>query len=98
MSFTERGAEMVTEIKEKEVMTLHEIKMKYSTVWFRYVIIGEPNLKDPDKNMCYVAFTAESEDELYKHPNPFRGKQSSGISSGYNIPFTPEVGGIYSHA
>ena len=89
---------MATEIKEKDVMTLPELKQKYSTKWFRYVIVGEINLKDPDKDMCYVAFVADSEDELYKHPNPFRGKCSSGIASGYNVPFTPEVGGIYVHA
>ena len=88
---------MVAEIKEKEIMTLPELKKKYSTKWFRYVITGENNLIDPYKNMCYVAFTADTEEELYKHPNPFRGEYSSGIDCGYNVSFAPEVGGIYAH-
>ncbi|MCL2223329.1 MAG: hypothetical protein FWC20_11350 [Oscillospiraceae bacterium] len=89
---------MVTEIKEKEVMTLPELKEKYSTKWFRYIVVGELNYKDPDKEMCYAVITADSEEELYKHPFPDKDKHNGGIDSGYNVPFTPEVGGIYAHA
>jgi|GEM_PF-1651896 len=88
---------MVTEIKEKEVMTYRELRKKYSTNWFRYVIVGERDYKDPDGEMCYAVLTADSEDEIYKHPYPDKNKYSGGISSGYDVPFTPEVGGIYVH-
>ena len=53
---------MVTEINDKEVMTLHELKKKYSTKWFKYIIVGELNLKDPGKDMCYAILTADAED------------------------------------
>ena len=89
---------MVTEINDKEVMTLHELKKKYSTKWFKYIIVGELNLKDPGKDMCYAILTADAEDELYQAHHPDWGKYHGGVTSGYNPPFTPEVGGIYVHA
>ena len=89
---------MVTELIEKEIMTLPELKRKYSSKWFRYVIVGERNYKDPDKEKCYIVLTADSEEELYKYPYPDKNKHHGGVDSGYNVPFTPEAGGIYVHA
>jgi len=89
---------MVTEIKEKEVMTLHELKLRYSTKWFRYVVVGEINYLDPDSDKCYVVLVADSEDEIFNHPYPDKNKHSGGIDWGYNVSFTPEVGGVYAHA
>jgi len=88
---------MVTEIKEKEVMTLRELKKKFSTKWFQYVIVGDINYYDPDSEMCYVVLTADSEEEVYKAHHPDCDINHSGIASGYDFPFTPEVGGIYVH-
>ena len=89
---------MVTVIKEKEVMTLSELKKKYSTKWFQYVILGDINYKNPDENLCYVILTADSEEEAYKAHHPDWDTNNAGITAGYNVPFTPEVGGIYVHA
>jgi hypothetical protein len=90
---------VIIEVKEKEVMTLKELKEKYSTKWFRYIIVGEMNFADPCYNMCYVVCTADSEDELYKNPRPeLREQFNGGIASGYNVVVPMEVGGIYVHA
>ena len=89
---------MVTEINEKEIMMLRELKKKYSTKWFRYVIMGDINPHNPDDDMCYTILLADSEEELYEYPNPVKGISSGGITCGNNAPFTPEVGGVYIHA
>jgi hypothetical protein len=89
---------MVNEIKEKEILALKVLKEKYATKWFRYFIVGEVNLHNPDENMCYAVLTADSVEEIYDYPYPDKVKHSGGVTSGYNAPFTPEVGGVYIHA
>ncbi|MDR2590714.1 MAG: hypothetical protein LBC71_07000, partial [Oscillospiraceae bacterium] len=87
------------EIKKKEIMTLRELKKKYSTKWFRYVIVGEINLLNPDSDMCYVVCTADTDDELYRNPRPDLIEQfNGGIASGYDVEYPVEIGGIYAHA
>ena len=88
---------MVTEITSKEVMTLREIKEKYADKWFRYVIVDDTYDEDPEDRMCYVVLTADTEDELYKHPYPDKNKLRGGISTGDDVEFPMEVGGIYVH-
>ena len=98
--FQKRGCfRMVKEIKKKEIMTLEELKKKYATKWFQYVIVGEINYLNPYLNMCYVIFTADSEEELFKTPTPEHAKQhNGGIASGFKVVVPKEVGGIYTHA
>jgi len=89
---------MVTEITSKEVMTLRELNEKFATKWFRYVIVGEMNDEDPESDMCYVVLTADTEEELYKHPYPDRNLYNGGVTTGNNVTFPLEIGGIYVHA
>jgi len=89
---------MVTEITENEIMTLRELKEKYIDKWFRYVIVDEADDYDSESDMCYVVITADTEEELYKHPYPERNKRRGGIATGDNVVFPLEVGGIYVHA
>jgi len=89
---------VVTEIKNKEVMTLRELSVKYANKWFMYFVVGEMNIDDPESDMCYAVFIADTEDELYNHPCPERNKHNGGISYGDKVEFPMEVGGIYVHA
>jgi len=89
---------MITEVTSKETMTLRELKEKYATKWFRYVIVNETDCDDPESSVCYVVYIADTEDEIYKHPDPERNKRRGGISTGDNVVFPLEVGGIYVHA
>jgi len=89
---------MVTEITDKELMTLKELRKKYDKKWFRFIIVGDMNDDDPESDMCYVVITADTEDELYGHPYPDRNLYNGGICTGINVIFPLEVGGIYVHA
>ncbi|MDR2572394.1 MAG: hypothetical protein LBD23_19145 [Oscillospiraceae bacterium] len=90
---------MVKEIKKKEIMTLRELKEKYATKWFQYIIEGEMSYTDPYSNLCYVIYTADTEEELYKIPaSDVFEKHHGGFASGFNVVYPMEVGGIYSHA
>ena len=88
---------VVTEIIEKEVLTLRELKKKYATKWFDYVFVDEVD-DEPESSLCYVVFVADTEEEIFRHPDPERNMRSGGISFGYSVIFPMEVGGIYVHA
>ena len=89
---------MVTEIKEKEVMTLDQLMKKYATKWIMYEIEGEVNEEDPEANMCYAVYVADTEEEFYEHPYPNCTKVNGGWTTGYSYVFPMEIGGIYSRA
>lgn len=91
---------MVTEIKKKEIMTLQQLKEKYAKKWISYVIVDEKETVEgePESIMCYAVFVADTEDEIYKHPDPEFGTRSGGIASGYSVVFPMEIGGIYCRA
>ena len=89
---------MVTEITDKEVMSLRRLKEKYATKWFDYVLVDGMNDNDPDASLCYVVLIADTEEEVYNHPDPKRNMRSGGIGSGDKVVFPMEVGGIYVHA
>ncbi|MDR2600063.1 MAG: hypothetical protein LBC73_07285 [Oscillospiraceae bacterium] len=90
---------MVKKIKKKDIMTLQELKTKYATKWFQYIIVGEVNYTDPYSNLCYAIYTADTEDELYKIPTSDVFEQhNGGFASGFSVVYPMEVGGIYSHA
>lgn len=91
---------MITEIKDREILTLQQQKEKYSTKWIRYVIVDENESVEgePESIMCYVAYIADTEDEIYSQPNPERNTRSSGIATGYSVVFPMEIGGIYARA
>ena len=89
---------MVTEINEKEIMTLRKTKEKYATKWIDYTFVDEMNDDDPDSSLCYVVLVADTEEEIYRHPDPERNKRSGGICPGDKVVFPMEVGGIYAHA
>ena len=88
---------MVTEITDRDVMTLRELKKIYATKWIRYVIVGDLNFKSPSDNMCYAVHTADSKEELHKHPYQDKSKYNGGIASGNRVVSQPEVGGVYVH-
>ena len=85
---------MVTEINEKEIMTLRDLCVKHASKWFMYVIVGEMSIEDPESDMCYVVFTADTEEELYNHPYPERNIHNGGVSYGDKVEFPAEVGGM----
>ena len=89
---------MVTKINEKEIMTLRELKRKYATKWFDYVLVDDMDDDDPEASLCYAVLIADTEEEIYSYPDPERNKRSGGISSGDRVVFPMEVGGIYVHA
>jgi hypothetical protein len=89
---------MVTEIEKKEIMLLRDMKEKYATKWFCYNIEGEMNLHDPDSDLCFVVYVADTEEEVYAAYYPELNMVNGGIASGYDVVFPAEVGGIYVHA
>jgi len=89
---------MVKEITDNEVMTLQRAREKYATKWFDYVLVDGMNDNDPDASLCYVVVIADTEEEIYSHPDPERNLRSGGVSSGDKVVFPMEVGGIYVHA
>jgi len=88
---------VVTEIKEKNITTLRKIKEKYATKWIDYVFVDEMD-DDPESSLCYVICIADTEEELYNHPDPERNTRSGGITPGDKVVFPIEIGGIYAHA
>ena len=88
---------MVTEINNKEILTLQELKAKYATKWFQYIIVGDMNFANPMSNTCYVVHTADTEYELYRTPCPEFEKHNGGIASGNSVVYPMEVGGVYVH-
>lgn len=92
---------MVTVIKKQQIMTLRQLKEKYATKWFRYVIVDETETVagEPESIMCYVVYVADTEDEIYRHPYTEENtKLVVGVDAGDRVEEPMEIGGIYVHA
>ena len=88
---------MVMRVNDETLMTVSDMKKKYPTKWFRYVMVGEPSFSNPGSEMGYVVFTADTEIEIYDISKyGYEGEPLSFGKGGHTVS-TPEVGDIYYH-
>ena len=85
---------MITKIETKEIMTVREMRKRYSTKWFKYVIIGELDTVNPDNEKGYVVFVADTDTELYNIPRDDDDHNSYCIFLGDDVEHPLEVGAI----
>ena len=87
---------MLTEIKEKEIMTTYEATVKYSTKFFLMIITEVVDQGDND--LGYVVYTADTRRELSQAPKEkFKDKMLAFKTGGAAEPF-PSFGNVVYHA
>jgi len=85
---------MVTKIDTQEIMTVLEMRKRYPTKWFRYVMVGEPDMMNPSNNAGFVVFVADTEVELYNSPEDGYDSRPFGFDLGREVTHPLEVGGV----
>ena len=87
---------MLTEIKDKEIITAREASKRYNTKYF--IMIITEIIDKGDNDLGFVIYTADSKRELSQVPREkYKGKRAAFMIGGAAEPY-PTVGNVVYHA